>query len=245
MCSISSDHLIGAPEQHRRQVEAKRFGGLEVDDQLEFGLLVKGEFSRISALENLRNLACGTARKDLKIGRIGHQSAEFDVLTIRIDCRNPAFRGQFDEQPTIRELLGFVGNQNAIHSLVFHRVKDPLVLMFVKANHRFARQRNACPPACLSRRSACNSFPVVCGEDFALKVYDCPVTFGGIVNVFECPCHIEGGLDGVKTSQSLGNNHFLSSKLGAFSVCPLARAVTSFAASRRVNSFLPLSDAGA
>src|SRR6266576_1873282 len=83
------DHLIGAAEQHRWHFEAKRFGGLEVDDQLEFGLLVNGEFSRISALENLRNLACGTAPKVPKIERVGHQPAEFDVLTKRIDCRNP------------------------------------------------------------------------------------------------------------------------------------------------------------
>src|SRR6266568_6024108 len=57
-------------------------------------------------------------------------------------------------------LLGFVGHQNPIHSLMFHRVKGPLVLLFVKATHRFACQRNARPPACLSHRSAYTSFPV-------------------------------------------------------------------------------------
>jgi hypothetical protein len=30
------DHLIGAREQRRRHVEAERFSGLKVDDQLEF-----------------------------------------------------------------------------------------------------------------------------------------------------------------------------------------------------------------
>jgi hypothetical protein len=43
--------------------------------------LMKGHVTRISAFENLPNLARDTARMVLKIERIGHQSAEFDVLT--------------------------------------------------------------------------------------------------------------------------------------------------------------------
>jgi hypothetical protein len=54
----------------------------------------------------------------------------------------------------ILELLGFVGHQNSILSFMFHRVKDPLVLLFVKSTHRFACQRNALP-ARAGDRSTC------------------------------------------------------------------------------------------
>ena len=49
------DHLVSAGEQRWRKDEAKRFGGLEVDHQLEFGWLEKGDGSGIGAFEDFVN----------------------------------------------------------------------------------------------------------------------------------------------------------------------------------------------
>src|SRR5882762_11202599 len=82
------DYLVRTQQQRRRHLKSECLRSFYINDELEFGCLMKGHVTRISAFENLRNLACATAVKFLKIERIGHQSAEFDVLTIRIDCRN-------------------------------------------------------------------------------------------------------------------------------------------------------------
>ncbi len=39
-CATSFDHLVGAREQRDGRVEVQRLGGLEIDNQLEFGGLL-------------------------------------------------------------------------------------------------------------------------------------------------------------------------------------------------------------
>ena len=46
------DNLIGAGEQRRRDFEAQRLGGSQVDHQLIFGRRLHGEVCGLLALEN-------------------------------------------------------------------------------------------------------------------------------------------------------------------------------------------------
>ena len=46
------DHLVGTADQRDWDGEAERFGGLDVDDQLDFGGLLDGQVSRLLAFEN-------------------------------------------------------------------------------------------------------------------------------------------------------------------------------------------------
>src|SRR5258705_9441722 len=72
------DHLVRTKQQRRRHLKSKCLRIFHINDELEFGRLTKRNVTRISTLENLRNLTCGMAPKFLKIERVGHQSAEFD-----------------------------------------------------------------------------------------------------------------------------------------------------------------------
>ena len=48
----SFNDIVGAGEDRRRDREAERVGGLEIDDELEFGRLLDRQIGRFGALED-------------------------------------------------------------------------------------------------------------------------------------------------------------------------------------------------
>src|SRR5262245_25534263 len=54
---VSFDHLVGAGEHGRRQVEPKRLRGFEVDHQVELGRRLHWQVGRLLALEDAIDIA--------------------------------------------------------------------------------------------------------------------------------------------------------------------------------------------
>jgi hypothetical protein len=69
------DHLVGAGEQRRRHFEAERFGGFEIDGQVDFRGLLHGKVGWLLTLKNAIDLAGGTPVLIHDIGAVGDQPA--------------------------------------------------------------------------------------------------------------------------------------------------------------------------
>jgi hypothetical protein len=67
----SFDHLVGAGEQRRRNFQAERFGGLEIDGELEFDRRLNRELGRLGSFEDAIDVY-GRAPKQIdKVDAIG------------------------------------------------------------------------------------------------------------------------------------------------------------------------------
>src|SRR5262249_4773252 len=89
------DHLIGAHKQRRWDLEAKRLGGLEVDDKYERGRLQYWQFGRLCATQNTADVEAGLSIPVRDTGSVAHQATGLDELSRKehrgndAPCRQP------------------------------------------------------------------------------------------------------------------------------------------------------------
>src|SRR6516164_8804280 len=81
------DHLVSAGEHRRRHLNAERFGGRQIDDEIEFGWLLNRQVGRLRPAQNLVDEIGGAAIELQKVRSIGHQTACVEILPLRINCR--------------------------------------------------------------------------------------------------------------------------------------------------------------
>ena len=59
--SVLRRYLVGEREQCRRHLQARRLGGVQIDDKMELGLLEDRQIGRLLALENAARIECRPA----------------------------------------------------------------------------------------------------------------------------------------------------------------------------------------
>src|SRR5262249_22255541 len=68
------DDLVGGGEQRLRNIETERFGGFEIDHELEFGWLLDWKVRGLRSLKNFVNIAGGAPIQVTKICSVGQQT---------------------------------------------------------------------------------------------------------------------------------------------------------------------------
>src|SRR5437660_453652 len=82
---LSFDHLVSPAKECDREREAKRLGGLHVDDQLDFRDLLDREVGRFLALEDPAGVGADNTKVARKTASIAHQTAGRGELAILVD----------------------------------------------------------------------------------------------------------------------------------------------------------------
>src|SRR5215813_5444109 len=100
----SFDHLVGAGGQRQWDSDAKRLGGLEVNDQLDLHHLLNRQVSRRGTFENPPSIGANQPIGFSKVGCIAHQAARSSEPAIRINRRNGmARREHYKSNGAVRE----------------------------------------------------------------------------------------------------------------------------------------------
>src|SRR4029453_191111 len=91
------DHLIRPPQERRRDGQAERLGGLEVDDQLKLRGLLYGQVGGIGAFQDLVHVGGGTPPYLRAVWTIAQQASPLHPESVRIHSWQLCFCCQRDD----------------------------------------------------------------------------------------------------------------------------------------------------
>src|SRR6202035_841173 len=78
-------------------LDAERFGGLQVENELEPGRLLHRQVGGLGTLEDVGGIDADLTKRVCEVGSVAHQPAGYDIITSRINRRNPVACRQGDK----------------------------------------------------------------------------------------------------------------------------------------------------
>src|SRR5262245_6857471 len=104
--SSSLNQLVRAKEHRLRNRQADLFCRCEVDNELNLHRLLHGKVGRFCSFENLIHISCGTPEQIIKARAVAHKPSVFNIFWPAVNCRKPAFDGEFCELFSLRNVHG-------------------------------------------------------------------------------------------------------------------------------------------
>src|SRR5262249_25291782 len=152
----SLDHLVGEREQLGRKLDAERFGGLEIDDELELSRLHHRQVGRLLALEDATGVHAKLAIRFPIPGCVTDETTSRNELPLKIGRGNRVTRGQIYQRLAVTDEQRIVANEKRSSPLLNKGCKRRLEVAFVACGHNLDLLTNSVRGLLRVFRPGCN-----------------------------------------------------------------------------------------
>src|SRR5262245_3312996 len=130
--SIIIDHVVGADKQSWRDGDAERSCRVEVYHKFKFRWLLDGQVPGRCAIKDLSNIPRRTGPQFHNVDRVGHETAGFDILAERVNCRQSTLLSQLDDQSSVHPAFRFGTHKERVGAFLCHHLEHTSILCLLK-----------------------------------------------------------------------------------------------------------------
>jgi hypothetical protein len=140
---VSFDHLVGLLQKLLRDGDAKRFGGLEIDDEVELARKLHRQIARLGALQDAIDIGRRLLVDLGQIDSVRDKAAACGEEPIRIDRRRAMSGRQGDDEVAVKNGDGIRYREQRAIRLLRERIDGALPLGSMSENSAWQDQRIA------------------------------------------------------------------------------------------------------